>query len=82
MTAQTIEAKIAAILQTMRPDSMQLLEAHTNLFEANLLDSFGAVEFISALEKEFEIAISNDDLVPQNIWSVAATAKTIEKYLK
>ena len=77
-----IEADIIAVLKVLRPDSTQALEPDCDLFEAGILDSFGVIEYISALEEKFEIKISNDDLLPQNLGTVAATAQTIERYLQ
>jgi acyl carrier protein len=82
MTKHAIEANVIAVLQAIRPDSTQSLQADTDLFDAGILDSFGVIEYISALEEKFEIKISNDDLLPQNLGTVSATAKTIERYLQ
>jgi acyl carrier protein len=82
MTKHAIETDIVAVLQALRPDSTQNLTPDTDLFEAGILDSFGVIEYISALEEKFDIKISNDDLLPQNLGTVAGTAQTIERYLK
>jgi acyl carrier protein len=81
-TKHAIEANVIAVLKAIRPDSTQGLEPDTDLFEVGILDSFGVIEYISALEEKFAIKISNDDLLPQNLGTVAATAKTVERYLQ
>lgn len=77
---ESILAKIRSILEKFDYDKIVNLD--TDLFSAGILDSFGMVEYIVALEKEFGIKLSNDDLIPQNLWSMSATKETIKKYLK
>jgi len=42
-----------------------------SLFDCSVLDSFGLLEFIGTLEKEFNITISEQDLVPSNFETIA-----------
>jgi acyl carrier protein len=79
--SQSIEERITSVLQGLKPEMKDAIKPDANLFAANVLDSFGIIEFIAALEQEFDIAIANDDLVPQNLWSVSAAAATVQKYL-
>jgi acyl carrier protein len=37
-----------------------------SLVDAGVLDSFGLLEFLTAVEREFNIKIPDDDLVPAN----------------
>lgn len=77
-----ISNKILAIAQKFNKDKKIQLDFETDLFSAGVLDSFGMVEYLVTLEKEFNIKISNDDLIPQNLWNVSASAETVKKYLK
>ncbi|MBK9140883.1 MAG: acyl carrier protein [Candidatus Melainabacteria bacterium] len=78
---EQIETRVEAVLKSLTPDR-ELPGRDEDLFEANYLDSFGVIAFITALEAEFGIAISNDDLLPQNFWSLEATAQLVQNYLK
>ena len=42
-----------------------------SLFDCGVLDSFGLLEFITTIEKEFKITIPEDDLVPSNFETIA-----------
>jgi D-alanine--poly(phosphoribitol) ligase subunit 2 len=42
-----------------------------SLFDAGVLDSFGLLEFISALEKELNVQIPDEDLAPSNFDTIA-----------
>lgn len=78
---ENISNKIFSIIEKFNYDKKIKLDSETDLFSAGILDSFGMVEYIVALEKEFGIKISNDDLIPQNLWNISATEQTVKKYL-
>jgi len=42
-----------------------------SLFDAGVMDSFGLLEFLTALEKELDVTIPNEDLVPSNFDTIA-----------
>ena len=48
-----------------------------SLFDSGLLDSFALPDLVSAIEREFHIAIPDSDLNPQKFESIAR----IERYL-
>jgi acyl carrier protein len=50
-----------------------------DLFDAGILDSFGVLQVIDKIEDKFEISIPNDELVPQNLWSVTAMIELIKR---
>ena len=54
-----------------------VVEPDRNLFEDGTIDSFGILEAISALESEFGVSFSEDQLVPQNFWSLDAIVRTV-----
>ena len=80
MDEHAIQKKIVKILQGIVP-GLEAPAPESKLFESGILDSFGIIEFVSALEDEFDIKIANEDMVPQNLWSVAATAQTVQRHL-
>jgi len=46
-----------------------------SLLESGIVDSLGILEIVGFLEKEFGIAISDDELVPENFESIESLAK-------
>lgn len=82
MAEKTVESRIMDVLQALKPDAAPAVKPETDMFAAGILDSFGVLEYITALENEFKIKIPNEDLLPQNLLSVSASVKTIQKHLK
>ncbi len=75
--------QIFSLIKEFKPSyDFNTLSESTNLFSVGILDSFGMLEYISKLEEQFNIEVSNDDLIPQNFWNVEQTAITIEKYIQ
>jgi len=52
-------------------------EVEESLFDSGLLDSFALPDLVSAIEREFHIAIPDSDLSPKKFESIAR----IERYL-
>lgn len=48
-----------------------------DLFESGILDSAGLVSFTAEIEREFQISIRDEDLLPENFQSIAAMAAYI-----
>lgn len=48
------------------------------LIENHVIDSLGMLELIALLEKEFGIAVDDEDLVPTNFASIEAIAAFVE----
>lgn len=69
-------ARISAILRKVAKKE-DLPEADVSLFESGYLDSFGLPDLVSALEKEFSLAIPDADLSPRKF----ETIERIEAYL-
>jgi D-alanine--poly(phosphoribitol) ligase subunit 2 len=42
-----------------------------SLFDAGVLDSFGLLEFLTSLERELNITIPDEDLIPSNFDTIA-----------
>lgn len=51
----------------------------TNLFETQIIDSFGFVELVRFLESEFNVTIQESDLVSGELMSIDGMASLIEK---
>ena len=53
----------------------------TNLVDGDILDSISIVRLVDALESEFKVEISVDDLAPENLNSVDAIQRMVERLL-
>lgn len=49
-----------------------------NLFEAGIIDSAGVLAFVAFIESVFGLSIPDEDLLPENLKSVAAATRYIE----
>lgn len=78
---ENIEANVEEIVLSLREDDRIQITQDTNLFEVGILDSFKILEYIEALENAFGIRFSNEDLIPNNLWTIAATADYVRKRL-
>jgi len=77
-----ITQKIVKILKQIKPDLQTTISPSDDLFSIGVLDSFGMLAYITSIERKFDIQISNEELIPQNFWSIEATIKTIERIKK
>jgi acyl carrier protein len=48
------------------------------LLESGMLDSMGVLEVVTFIEHEYSIAVSDDDLVPENFHSIDRIAAFIQ----
>ena len=78
MTQQTakvresgMERVVALLFQIANAQGVALPSHTESLFDAGVLDSFGLLEFITAIEEEFTMKISDDDLVPANFETIS-----------
>jgi len=53
-----------------------------DLFAKGILDSFGVIVFIEKLEKEFDIRLKSEDLIPQNFRNVDSIAEIATRYIE
>jgi acyl carrier protein len=51
------------------------LEAHTSLVENGIIDSTGILELVNFLEETFGIEVEDEELVPENLGSIANVAQ-------
>jgi acyl carrier protein len=59
-------------------DSVMLTE-ETSLLDSGAVDSTGVLEIIAFLEEQFGIQIADDEMVPDNLDSVAKIANFVGK---
>jgi acyl carrier protein len=50
-----------------------------SLIDAGLIDSTGVLELVGFLEQEFGIDVADEDLVPENLDSIARLAAFIDR---
>jgi acyl carrier protein len=49
------------------------------LLEAGVIDSMGVLELVSFIEKQYRIAVAEDEMMPENFDSVDAIAAFIDR---
>jgi acyl carrier protein len=52
-----------------------------SLLDSGIIDSTGAMELVSFLETEFAVEVSDRDLIPENLDSIAAIASFVTRKL-
>ena len=77
-----ILARVEKIVYGLRQDDTVEVGPRTDLFDSGILDSLRILEFITELEQQFRIQLANEDLIPQNLWSIETTSATVRKYLR
>ncbi|MBM4332168.1 MAG: acyl carrier protein [Deltaproteobacteria bacterium] len=55
------------------------LKEDTSFLESGVMDSTGVLELVSFIEETFGIVVEDEDLVPENLDSIARIARYIEK---
>ena len=73
--------RIARLVRELDAEKAAAVGPDTDLFEAGVLDSFGMIEYIAAIEREFGIQVAQEDLIPQNLWTINAAAALVQRYL-
>lgn len=76
----TTERLVASVLdEIVSPKGQKISDYDEKIFESGLIDSFGIIEFVLALEKKFEIAIPTTEMTIQNFSSVTEISRLIER---
>ena len=55
------------------------LPSDASLLEAGIIDSTGVLELIAYLEEQFKIKVDDDELVPENLDTIAGVCKFLSK---
>jgi acyl carrier protein len=61
------------------PGAAESLGDGDSLIDAGLIDSTGVLELVGFLEQEFGIDVADEDLVPENLDSIARLAAFIDR---
>ena len=72
--------KILGMLREIYPDID--FEKEKALVDDELLDSFGIIQFVTALMEEYQIEIDAEDIEPENLNSIEAIVAFVEKKQK
>jgi acyl carrier protein len=65
--------------QAAREARTEMPERNASLFDAGLLDSFSLVEFVSLLEEEYGLRVSDAELKPGNFDTIAKIEAFVSK---
>lgn len=60
-------------------DTSVAITPDESLIEAGFIDSTGVLELVAFLEERFGIMVDDADIVPENLDSLAAIARYVEK---
>ena len=55
------------------------LKEETSFLESGIIDSTGILELVSFLEEKFEISVADEELVPENLDSIANVVAYLQK---
>ena len=69
------EVVVLVVLSTDDPDE---LDDTVSLLESSVVDSTGILELVMFLEEMFEISVSDDEMLPENLDSVDALVRYID----
>jgi D-alanine--poly(phosphoribitol) ligase subunit 2 len=76
----TSENLVASVLnEILRAKGQSISGYDERIFESGLIDSFGIVELVLALEDHFQIKISYEDMTIQNFESINEISKLIDR---
>ena len=74
-TASTIRQ---FIIQNFVFEDSGALAEDTSFLESGIMDSTGVLELVTFIEETFGIAVQDEDLVPENLDSIAHVTRYIE----
>jgi acyl carrier protein len=70
------------VLQKFPLARKRKVENSDNLLESGVIDSLGVLELVAFLQQEFGVAISDDDLTPENFKNIECMAQFVESMLE
>lgn len=78
----TVEEKIREFLrENFLFGSHEAIADSDSLLDRGIIDSTGAMELVSFLEESFGVRVDDEDLVPENLDSVAAISSFVARKL-
>jgi acyl carrier protein len=81
MNIQTFESSICDFLRNELSGTRNLavLKPDDSLFKLGVLDSLAVMRIVAFCEEEFDVAIPDEELIPDNFETVHALARLIER---
>ena len=73
------EPILSYLNQAARESRVAMPDRDASLFDAGLLDSFSLVEFVSLIEEEYGLRVSDAELKPSNFDSIAKIETFVTK---
>ena len=74
---QTVNKIREFILQQFPLAKKRALKDADDLLETGVIDSMGVLEIVTFLEKEFSVAVTDEELIPENFRSIEAIARFV-----
>lgn len=56
-----------------------VVNGDTSFLESGLIDSTGVLELVAFLEEQFHIKVEDEDLIPENLDSIHALTRFVER---
>ena len=63
---KTIDILKKYIKENLRPDDPFNLDENQSLLESGIIDSLGIMKLVTFIEDEFQLKISDEELIPEN----------------
>jgi len=60
-------------------EELDSLPEHASLLDAGIIDSTGVLELVCFLESQFAIEIADDEMLPENLDSIAAISAYVQR---
>ena len=82
--AAGLESEVAAHLMQSaaeRGRPIATLDAHVEFFDSGILDSLSLVDFVTFLERRYDITIPGADISPENLGSLSAVVQYLQRRL-
>jgi acyl carrier protein len=68
---QTITEQLTEFITATFPLARKRrLAPHDHLLESGIVDSLGVLNLVGFVERQFQVAVTDDDLVPENFQSI------------
>lgn len=81
MLAKQLENKIIELVTVAVGTNLRKpLTLQTEILESKLLDSFGILQLIAEIEKEFNVNISAEEMTMKNFSTISGIAELIKSY--
>lgn len=74
-----IEREVRDFIANELARDVQAVSAHESLLDAGVIDSLGMLALIAFIEKQYGIAVTEDEMMPENFDSLNAIAGFIAR---